>query len=280
MRRLWAPLLFAALLLGVTFSALAQDSKQYVKHGTGAPSTCTVGTIYVDDSTGHHWSFKTGVGCFDETASAATAPGGTSGQIQYNNAGAFGGKSLSTLKSDLALNNADNTSDANKPVSTAQQTALDLKQNLLSNSAGLRSALSDESGTGAALFAGGNIGAATATSLAATGSVSAAVFSSTPQALTDGATVTWDLNAGQYATVTLGGNRTLSITNTATGKSGCVVVTQDGTGSRTLALPASSKVGGGGSGAVTLSTTAGAVDILCVLYVGSTPYFNLLTNYN
>jgi len=35
-----------------------------------------------------------------------------------------------TTKSDVGLSNADNTSDANKPVSTAQQTALDLKANL------------------------------------------------------------------------------------------------------------------------------------------------------
>ena len=35
--------------------------------------------------------------------------------------------SAATLKTDMALNNVDNTSDANKPVSTAQQAALDLK---------------------------------------------------------------------------------------------------------------------------------------------------------
>jgi hypothetical protein len=35
---------------------------------------------------------------------------------------------VSTLKADLALNNVDNTSDANKPISTATQTALDNKQ--------------------------------------------------------------------------------------------------------------------------------------------------------
>ena len=34
---------------------------------------------------------------------------------------------LTQVKTSLALNNVDNTSDANKPVSTAQQTALDLK---------------------------------------------------------------------------------------------------------------------------------------------------------
>ena len=104
-------------------------------------------------------------------------------------------------KADVGLGSADNTSDANKPVSTAQQTALDLKSNLasptftgtvtiptpftlgavsvlptgtelnfvdgvtsaiqtqidgkqgmLTNSAGLLAALSDETGTGLAVF--------------------------------------------------------------------------------------------------------------------------------
>ena len=40
--------------------------------------------------------------------------------------------SVATLKTDLALNLVTNTSDANKPVSTAQQTALNLKANLAS----------------------------------------------------------------------------------------------------------------------------------------------------
>jgi hypothetical protein len=35
---------------------------------------------------------------------------------------------LTQVKTSLALNNVDNTSDANKPISSAQQTALDLKQ--------------------------------------------------------------------------------------------------------------------------------------------------------
>lgn len=38
--------------------------------------------------------------------------------------------SASTLKTDMALNNVDNTSDVNKPISTATQGALDLKANL------------------------------------------------------------------------------------------------------------------------------------------------------
>ena len=38
--------------------------------------------------------------------------------------------SVNLTKSDISLANVDNTSDANKPVSTAQQAALDLKENI------------------------------------------------------------------------------------------------------------------------------------------------------
>lgn len=38
---------------------------------------------------------------------------------------------LGLVKADVGLGNADNTSDANKPVSTAQQTALNLKENTI-----------------------------------------------------------------------------------------------------------------------------------------------------
>lgn len=41
---------------------------------------------------------------------------------------------VTLVKADIGLANADNTSDANKPVSTAQQTALDAKANLSSPS--------------------------------------------------------------------------------------------------------------------------------------------------
>lgn len=41
---------------------------------------------------------------------------------------------VTVTASDLSLENVNNTSDANKPISTAQQTALDLKSNLISPS--------------------------------------------------------------------------------------------------------------------------------------------------
>lgn len=90
-------------------------------------------------------------------------------------------------------------------------------------------------------------------------------------ALTDGATITWDF-AGYYemlAAVTLGGNRTLAFSNIVAGCRGTVVVTQDGTGSRTLTLPSGSIVRDTGAGVITLSTAAGAIDLLSFVYDGT-----------
>ena len=102
-----------------------------------------------------------------------------------------------------------------------------------------------------------------------------------PTALTDAATVTWDIDVkGLNTAVTLTGNRTLAISNSVAGTFGTLVVTQDGTGSRTLALPANAKVIGGGAGAITLTTTANAKDILTWYYDGTNYYFNYGKNYN
>jgi hypothetical protein len=92
--------------------------------------------------------------------------------------------------------------------------------------------------------------------------------------LTDGATITWATGGApiSQAKVTLGGNRTLSITGAINGSSGTIVVTQDGTGSRTLALPAGSKSIGG---SLTLSTAANAIDVLAWVYDGATYYWTI-----
>jgi len=78
-------------------------------------------------------------------------------------------------------------------------------------------------------------------------------------ALTDGSTITPDLSDSNNFSVTLGGNRTLANpTNITAGQSGSIFVTQDGTGSRTLAYGSYWDFAGGT--APTLSTTAAAVD--------------------
>jgi len=78
-------------------------------------------------------------------------------------------------------------------------------------------------------------------------------------ALTDAATITPDLNASNNFSVSLGGNRTLANpSNITAGQSGSIFVTQDGTGSRTLAYGSYFKFAAGT--APTLSTAASSVD--------------------
>ena len=106
------------------------------------------------------------------------------------------------------------------------------------------------------------------------------VIPSAIQGLTDGATVTMNYLSGYNASITLAGNRTLAITNTVDGDSGLIFITQDGTGSRTLTLPSGSLVLGGGSGAITLTTDAGAIDALAFMNKGGVFIFSLNTNAN
>jgi len=78
-------------------------------------------------------------------------------------------------------------------------------------------------------------------------------------ALTDAATISVDFSDSNNFSVTLGGSRTLgNPTNQVAGQSGSLFITQDGTGSRTLAYSSDWEFAGGT--APTLSTASSAVD--------------------
>lgn len=103
----------------------------------------------------------------------------------------------------------------------------------------------------------------------------------TPITLTDATTVSWNYSLGYNASVTLAGNRTLSISNMASGDYGTLKVIQDATGNRTLTLPANSKVNSywGSGTSISLSTTASAIDVLNWYYDGTNFYWTLGKNY-
>ena len=89
--------------------------------------------------------------------------------------------------------------------------------------------------------------------------------------LTDGATISWDTNSGQVATVTLAGSRTMNApTNLQNGAFYALEVIQDGTGSRTLAFNTVFKFTGGV--APTLSTSASAKDYISFRSDGTNLY--------
>lgn len=88
-------------------------------------------------------------------------------------------------------------------------------------------------------------------------------------ALTDAVTVAVDASLSNAFTLTLGGNRTLGApTNPTDGQSLTIKITQDATGSRTLAYAAGWLFPGGV--APTLSTAAAAVDVLSAVYFADT----------
>jgi hypothetical protein len=91
----------------------------------------------------------------------------------------------------------------------------------------------------------------------------------TPVALTDASSVAIDLSLANNFSLTLAGNRTLAApSNVTAGQSGVIVVTQDSTGSRTLAYNSIYKFAAGT--APTLTTTASAVDVLAYYVESST----------
>lgn len=85
---------------------------------TSFPVTGEVGILYVAKDTNkvYRWS---GAEYVYITSGAVDSVAGKTGVVTL-------------VKGDVGLSNVDNTSDASKPVSTAQQTALDLKANLAS----------------------------------------------------------------------------------------------------------------------------------------------------
>lgn len=131
-------------------------NKSYVHNG-GSAGTMADWSELLSPSAGVT-SFNTRLGAItltsaDVTTALTYTPTSVTGLTGTQTVAAFK-TGLSLVKADVGLGNLDNTSDANKPVSTAQQTALNLKANLASPT-----------------FTTPNIGAASGTSLALTGAL-------------------------------------------------------------------------------------------------------------
>ncbi len=157
---------------------------------------------------------------------------------------------LGLNKVDLGLSNVDNTNDEAKPISTATQSALNLKANLASPTF--------------------------------TGTVTSPIYASTPQTLTSGATISWNPSNGLNANVTLDQNSVLNFSNIpASGSYGTLVITQDATGGRTITLPsmANKILGSTSTTTIALSSVANAKDILNFYYDGINCYWNIGQGY-
>lgn len=86
----------------------------------------------------------------------------------------------------------------------------------------------------------------------------------------DGATITFDLNAADYWVVTLGGNRTLAVSNVSVGQLIAIRLKQDATGGRTVTWWTG--ILWNHSLAPVLDPTAGGTDLIVLLCVGVDGY--------
>ena len=113
----------------------------------------------------------------------------------------------------------------------------------------------------------------TAMTLSSTDTVTGAkTFAKTVQTITtatDGATVTFDLSKGNIHEVTLGGNRTLALSNVSVGQCFIIRLIQDGTGSRTATWFSTIRWF---PSAPTLTTTASKIDALGFICTGTNTY--------
>jgi hypothetical protein len=94
------------------------------------------------------------------------------------------------------------------------------------------------------------------------------------KAATDGATVTFDMDDGPLQSVTLGGNRTLALSNVIAGQRFTLILKQDGTGSRTVTWFAG--VSWPGGTVPTLTTAANKSDVLTFLALTTTTFLGAL----
>ena len=135
------------------------------------------------------------------------------------------------------------------------------------SSANLAGALTDETGTGSAVFnVNPTIDGANFTGHAQTAPVAG---SST------GGVLTLDMTESNVFTSTLTENvATLTLNNPAQGQTVNMLLTQDATGSRLMTWPASFKWPGGT--ASVLSTNSNAVDLLVITYIGTDWYASMI----
>jgi hypothetical protein len=98
------------------------------------PETGETGKIYIalDTNLSYRWSGTTYVEISPSLAlgeTSSTAYRGDRGKVAYDHSQLTSGNPHNVTKADLGLENVDNTSDLDKPISTATQTALNLKAN-------------------------------------------------------------------------------------------------------------------------------------------------------
>jgi hypothetical protein len=287
-------------LTGATGAAGAQG----IQGLTGA--TGPAGVAGATGPTGATGPAPSGTGIVTVSSGTLQTPGTLSGDVTTTGAGLVTSIATGAVTSDKLLDGTIATADlANSSVTDEKIAAVSgskVSGNISGNAANVTGTVAvGNGGTGAttltgyvkgtgttAMTASASIpladvtGAAPIASPTFTGTLTAPIYASTPQALTDAATISWNPSSGLNASVTLADNRTLSFsTAPPTGAYGTLVVKQDGTGGRTLTLPSVTNkiLGSSSTTTIGLSTAANAIDIVNFYFDGTNYFWNVDQGY-
>jgi len=194
------------------------------------------------------WEYVKVTNIATNTLTITRAQGGSTGQAHSSGAVVEAVMTAALQEEYYAAFNPEHTATGGHIMSTATIAYLENVRMAVSSVASISSLKTDT-------FTSINLGASSLASLA---QVAYKATKPTLTADSDGATITFDMNASNIHTVTLGGNRTLAVSNVGVGQFFTLRLLQDGTGSRTVTWFATIKWAGGS--APTLTTTASKAD--------------------
>lgn len=200
----------------------------------------------------------------------SASPAGSNTQIQFNNAGAFGGNSTFTINTSTGVLAAPNFSGNGASLSSI--TGANVTGTVpTATTAGTVTTAAQPNitsvGTLSSLLVTGQLTSYNASLIKFSETVSVSANTST--------SISPDVTAATIYRYTANANFTFNgLTNAVAGSSATVIITQDATGSRLLT--STMKFAGASK---TLSTAAGSIDIIGVFYDGTTYYASLTKGY-
>ena len=257
--------------------------KSFVSLTTDSIAEGTTNKFYTDAKARTSISFVAGSGSYSSTTGVITIPNNTN---QLTNGAGF----LSTITStDLPLIDLTTKVTGTLPVANGGTGLTSIGTGVASflatpTSANLITAMSDETGTGALVFANTPtlvspvLGAATATSIVASDSISSKRYIlNTQQVVTAATSINFDLKLSNLFQVTLTSATVITFTNPSIGTY-LIKFTQDGSGGRKVTFPTLNWKWAGGV-LPNLTSTVNKTDIVTVIYDGTTFYGTIVKNF-